>query len=41
VAVIGVRARDYYRTEAGLKALEPRHFGFEIDHIPVENFMRT
>jgi DUF917 family protein len=41
VAVIGVRARDYYRTEAGLRALEPRHFGFEIDHISVENFMRT
>jgi len=39
VAIIGIRARDFYRTGRGLRALEPRHFGFEMDHIPVEELM--
>jgi len=41
VAVIGIRAHSYYRTTEGLRALGPKHFGFEMDHIPVEEFMRT
>ena len=40
VAVIGIRARDHYRNAEGLRALGPRHFGFKMDHIPVEEFMR-
>ena len=37
VAVIGVKTLDpAYRTEKGLEILSPRHFGFDIDYVPIE-----
>ena len=37
VAVIGVKTLDpAYRTEKGLEILSPRHFGFDMDYVPIE-----
>ncbi len=36
VAVIGRRAHEVYRTEEGIRALGPRHFGFDLEYIPIE-----
>ena len=41
VAVIGVKTLDpAYRTEKGLEILGPRHFGFDIDYVPIEERVR-
>ena len=41
VAVIGVKTLDVaYRTEKGLEILGPRHFGFDIDYVPIEERVR-
>ncbi len=36
VAVIGSKAWDGFRTEEGLKVFGPRHFGFDLDYVPIE-----
>jgi DUF917 family protein len=37
LAVIGTPISDpAYRTEAGLAILAPRHFGFDIPYVPIE-----
>jgi len=36
VAVIGRRAHEAHRTQEGIQALGPRHFGFDIDYVPIE-----
>jgi len=36
VAVVGRRAHPVHRTEKGIEALGPRHFGFDLDYVPVE-----
>ncbi len=36
VAVIGRRAHKVHRTEKGIEVLGPRHFGFELDYVPIE-----
>jgi len=36
VAVIGMKAREQFRTEKGLEVLGPKHFGFDIDYTPIE-----
>jgi len=36
VAVIGRKAHDAHRTEEGVRALGPRHFGFDLDYVPIE-----
>jgi DUF917 family protein len=37
VIAIGLKAPKIYRTKKkGLKILCPRHFGFDIDYIPIE-----
>lgn len=36
VAVIGRRAHEAHRTKEGIEALGPRHFGFDIDYVPIE-----
>lgn len=38
VAVIGTKASDAaYRTAKGIEILAPRHFGFDIPYVPIEN----
>lgn len=36
VAVIGLPAIDGFRSAKGLEVLGPRHFGFDIDYVPIE-----
>jgi DUF917 family protein len=36
VAVIGRRAHQAHRTPQGIQALGPRHFGFDLDYVPIE-----
>jgi DUF917 family protein len=36
VAVVGSKAWDGFRTEEGLKVFGPRHFGFDLDYVPIE-----
>ncbi len=36
VAVIGVRGLEAFRSEKGLGGAGPRHFGFDIDYVPIE-----
>jgi len=36
VAVLGKRAHDVFRTEEGLEVLGPKHFGFDIEYVPIE-----
>ena len=36
VSVFGLPAPKEWRTEAGLKAFGPRHFGYDFDYIPIE-----
>jgi DUF917 family protein len=41
VAVIGVKTfDDVWRTAKGLELLGPRHFGFDIDYVPIEELAR-
>jgi len=39
VAVVGGRRRDAYDSEAGLAALGPRHFGWDLDFTPIETLV--
>jgi DUF917 family protein len=42
VAVVGVRTLDdAWRSEKGLELLGPRHFGFDIDYLPIEELAGT
>ena len=36
VAVLGMKCADIYRTKKGLELLGPKHFGFQMDYIPIE-----
>lgn len=36
VAVVGRKAHEVHRTRGGIEALGPRHFGFELDYVPIE-----
>ncbi|MEM4904141.1 MAG: DUF917 domain-containing protein [Desulfurococcaceae archaeon] len=36
VSVVGLKGREQFRTPKGLEVLGPRHFGFDIDYIPIE-----
>lgn len=36
MAVVGMQAVEVYRTGKGLELLGPRHFGFDIDYVPIE-----
>lgn len=39
VAVIGLHAIEQFRSPKGISILGPRHFGFEIDHNPIEKLV--
>ena len=36
VAVVGIKGPEVFRSERGLSGAGPRHFGFEIDYVPIE-----
>lgn len=36
VAVIGRKAHPVHRTAKGIELLGPRHFGFDLDYVPIE-----
>jgi hypothetical protein len=40
VSVIGVKADKLWRTKRGLEIFNPRHFGFDIDYKPIEEFFK-
>jgi len=40
VWVIAFKAPEIWRTEKGLKLFGPRHFGLDIDYVPVEKLIR-
>lgn len=41
VSVVGVKGLEAFRTEAGLAAAGPQHFGFTIDYQPIEVLANT
>jgi DUF917 family protein len=36
VAVIGRKAHQAHRSQEGVRALGPRHFGFDLDYVAIE-----
>jgi DUF917 family protein len=40
VAIIGRRAYQVHRTTEGIEALGPRHFGFDLDYVPIEERLK-
>jgi len=39
VAVIGIKGVEAFRSEEGLELAGPRHFGFDIDYVPIEDLV--
>ncbi|MEM3490298.1 MAG: DUF917 domain-containing protein [Nitrososphaerota archaeon] len=40
VGVIGIKAREIFRTEKGLDILGPKHFGFDFSYKPIETLVK-
>ncbi len=40
VAIVGRKAHEVHRTEKGIEALGPRHFGFDLDYAPIEERLK-
>lgn len=40
VTLISIPAHAMWRTPAGIDALGPRHFGFDLDYVPIEELQR-
>lgn len=40
VAVVGVKGPEAFRSERGLAGAGPRHFGFDIDYVPIEEWTK-
>lgn len=41
VAMVGIPASDLWRSAAGIEVMGPRHFGFDLDYIPIEELQRN
>ena len=41
VTVIGLPAPKEWRTEKGLETFGPKHFGYDLDYIPIEKIMES
>jgi len=39
VTVLGAKAPQQYRSKEGLSVLSPRYFGFDLDYIPIEDYI--
>lgn len=37
MAVIGRKGHRIHRTLEGVEVLGPRHFGFDLDYVPIED----
>ena len=37
MAVVGRRAWEGFRSQEGLDVFGPRHFGFDLDYVPIED----
>ena len=37
VAIIGVKKREAFSTEQGIAIVGPAHYGFDIEHKPIED----
>lgn len=40
VAIVGIPSSPLWRTERGIELIGPRHFGFDIDYVPIEERMK-
>jgi len=40
ITAVGMKGVEGFRSEAGLKLAGPRHFGFDIEYIPIEDQMK-
>ncbi|MFQ5886918.1 MAG: DUF917 domain-containing protein, partial [Anaerolineae bacterium] len=40
VAVVGRKAHEVHRTKGGIEVLGPRHFGFDLDYVPIEERLK-
>ena len=40
VSVLGLRGRDPFKTPKGLGVLGPKHFGYDITYVPIEQIMK-
>ncbi len=40
VSVLGLRGRDPFKTPKGLGVLGPKHFGYDIPYVPIEQIMK-
>ncbi|MCP4119643.1 MAG: DUF917 domain-containing protein [Desulfobacteraceae bacterium] len=40
VLVIGLKCDDQWRTKKGIETVGPRHFGYDMDYIPIEKRMK-
>jgi len=40
-SVVGVKAPDIWRTPRGIKLFGPKHFGFELDYVPIEKLLEA
>jgi DUF917 family protein len=40
VSVVGLRGRDPFKTPKGLGVLGPKHFGYDITYVPIEQIMK-
>ncbi len=41
VVMVGIPASPMWRTPRGIDVLGPRHFGFDLDYVPIEQIQRT
>jgi hypothetical protein len=40
LTIIGMKAREQFRTSKGLKIVGPTHFGFDLDYKPIEKIVK-
>jgi len=40
LAVLGAKAEEKYRTAPGLAILGPRHFGYDMEYVPIEKLLQ-
>ena len=40
VDVIALKARPQFRNSKGIGILDPRHFGFDFDYVPIEKLVK-
>lgn len=41
VAMVGMPASPMWRTQLGIEVMGPRHFGFDLDYVPIEDLQKN